>query len=149
MNRSVFLLATALVASSAAAALAATEDECKTMWTTADVDKDGVLKGPEAERYAAALRVAEKPVSGDISQTVFMENCTDDVFDTAAVEPGAPFEGANSFTEGQAQDRVMAAGFSGVSSLAKDDKGIWRGTASLNGKNVNVAVDYKGNVVGQ
>ena len=31
--------------------------------------------------------------------------------------------------------------------MTKDQKGIWRGTATKDGKNVNVAVDYKGNVV--
>ncbi len=56
-------------------------------------------------------------------------------------------EGANSFTEGQAQDRALAAGFSDVSALQKDDKGIWRGSANKEGKSVKVAVDYKGNVV--
>ena len=60
---------------------------------------------------------------------------------------GAPLEGANSFTENQAKDRVVAAGFSNVSALTKDEKGIWRGTAVKDGKTVNIAVDYKGNVV--
>jgi hypothetical protein len=34
-----------------------------------------------------------------------------------------------------------------VSDLKKDDDGIWRGTASQGGKSVQIAVDYKGNVV--
>ena len=34
-----------------------------------------------------------------------------------------------------------------VSALTKDDQGIWRGTATKDGKHVKVAVDYKGNVV--
>ena len=61
--------------------------------------------------------------------------------------PGAPVAGANSFTENQAKDRAMAAGFTSVSALTKDENGIWRGTASKDGNTVNVAVDYKGNVV--
>ena len=48
---------------------------------------------------------------------------------------------------GQAKDRVLAAGFANVSALTKDAKGIWRGTADSQGKKLNVAVDYKGNVV--
>jgi hypothetical protein len=35
-----------------------------------------------------------------------------------------PNEGANSFTDGQAQDRVLAAGFAKVSALTKDEPGI-------------------------
>ena len=78
---------------------------------------------------------------------MFLENCAAGYFDVATSEPGAPFEGANSFTEGQAQDRVLASGLTNVSALTQDDKGIWRGTAEAQGKSVNVAVDFKGNVV--
>ena len=54
--------------------------------------------------------------------------------------------GANSFTEAQAQDRIKNAGFADVSGLAKDDKGIWRGKATKDGKAVSVGLDYQGNV---
>jgi hypothetical protein len=87
------------------------------------------------------------PADGAIGKDAFLENCKSDVFATTEVDPGAPLEGANSFTEGQAQDRVTAAGFADVSAMTKDDKGIWRGTATKDGKSVKVAVDYKGNVV--
>ena len=60
---------------------------------------------------------------------------------------GAPFEGANSYTEAQARQRVVDSGFSDVSALAKDGKGIWRGTATKSGKQASIAVDFKGNVV--
>ncbi|QCO56467.1 hypothetical protein EOK75_02120 [Pseudorhodobacter turbinis] len=62
-------------------------------------------------------------------------------------EKGAPFEGANSFTEEQAIDRAVAWNVTEVSALTKDDQGIWRGTGMANGAAVSVAVDYKGNVV--
>ena len=55
--------------------------------------------------------------------------------------------GANSFTENQAQDRIEKAGFTEVKGLKKDDKGIWRGTAMQSGKQVNVALDFQGNIV--
>ncbi len=58
-------------------------------------------------------------------------------------------EGANSFTEGQTQSRLEQAGYKDVKGLTKDDKGIWRGTATLNGKPVSVGVDFKGNVAAQ
>ena len=63
--------------------------------------------------------------------------------------PGAPVAGANSFTEGQAKSRIEAKGFTAVSDLKKDDQSIWRGTATRDGQTVNVALDYKGNVVAQ
>jgi putative membrane protein len=68
-----------------------------------------------------------------------------------AVTPatGTPIllEGANSYTEAQARQRIIDLGFSDVSALAKDEKGIWRGTAAKSGKHTSIAVDFKGNVV--
>jgi putative membrane protein len=61
----------------------------------------------------------------------------------------ALLEGANSFTEGQTRDRLTAAGYTSVQALAKDDKGIWRGTATKDGKSVSVGLDYKGNIATQ
>jgi hypothetical protein len=60
--------------------------------------------------------------------------------------PNAPVEGANSFTEGQAKSRIEKEGYSNVSGLTKDDKGVWRGTAMQGGKQVNVSLDFQGNV---
>ena len=137
---------TAVISLPAHAAMNA--EDCNAAWTVADANKDGILDDTEAARYAAALRVAEQPApQGSLDEAAFVEHCTAGYFDVTAPEAGAPFEGANSFTEGQAQDRVLAAGFTAVSALKQDDKGIWRGTAQSQGKTVDVAVDFKGNVV--
>ncbi len=130
-------------------AFALTDAECNSMWSQADANNDGSLSGGEAIRYAAWMRINGQSVPADstIAKAAFLENCKADVFTSAAVDAGAPLEGANSFTEGQAQDRALAAGYADVSALAKDDKGVWRGTATKDGKSVQVAVDYKGNVV--
>jgi len=61
--------------------------------------------------------------------------------------PGAPVAGANSFTEGQAKSRIESKGYTTVSGLKKDDKGVWRGTAMRDGKSVDVSLDFEGNVV--
>lgn len=61
----------------------------------------------------------------------------------------APVEGENSFTEAQAMERITEAGFTDVTGLKLDDKGIWRGTAMKDGKSTPVAMDYQGNVVAQ
>ena len=58
-----------------------------------------------------------------------------------------PVAGANSFTETQARDRIAAAGFQDVKDLKKDDQGIWRGMAKKGDTQVNVALDFRGNVV--
>jgi hypothetical protein len=61
--------------------------------------------------------------------------------------PGAPVAGANSFTEGQARSRIESNGFTNVSDLRKDAEGVWRGTATKDGRQQSVAVDFQGNVV--
>ena len=59
----------------------------------------------------------------------------------------APVEGANSFTEAQAKERIADAGYTDVGALKLDDKGVWRGTATKDGQSVSVGLDYQGNVV--
>lgn len=58
----------------------------------------------------------------------------------------APVAGANSFTMGQAQKRIEDQGYTQVTALAKDDRSIWRGHAMKDGKAVNVALDFQGNI---
>jgi putative membrane protein len=61
----------------------------------------------------------------------------------------APVPGKNSFTEAQAKHRLRKHGYTAIGALKQDDKSIWRGTATKDGKTVDVAVDYQGNIVGQ
>lgn len=128
--------------------LAMSDADCANLWKQADTNNDGTLGAGESDRYAASMRAANKTMTQDgvLTQSEFMTNCQADVF-TASTDAGAPLKGANSFTENQAKDRVVAAGFTNVSALSQDDNGIWRGTANKDGKSVKVAVDYKGNVV--
>ncbi|MCC7048330.1 MAG: hypothetical protein IT562_16570 [Alphaproteobacteria bacterium] len=157
--KNLLLAATALVAL-ASPALAASDTACKAEWDKADANRDGVLTGAEADPYMA--RMATPPQDGRITPAIFMSACQSDRFTTAGAtggtavstqtaktDPGAPLAGANSFTESQARDRIVNAGYSDVSGLRKDDQGIWRGTAKKNGAQTNVAVDYRGNVVAQ
>lgn len=66
-----------------------------------------------------------------------------------AKNPGAPVAGANSFTEAQAKSRMESSGFSNVSNLTKDASGIWRASATKDGKQHSVSLDFQGNVVAQ
>jgi hypothetical protein len=149
--RKMMLVAVAAVACAALPVQAATDAECQAMWTKADVNKDGVLSDAESMRYAAAMRVHEKKASADgrIDQASFLDACKADVYTSRTTDPGAPLKGANSFTEGQAKDRALSHGLTDVGALKKDDDGIWRGTAAQDGKSVQIAVDFKGNVVPQ
>jgi hypothetical protein len=57
-----------------------------------------------------------------------------------------PVKGANSFTQSEAKSRISDKGYTNVAGLRKDSSGVWRGTASKDGKRVHVSVDYQGNV---
>lgn len=75
------------------------------------------------------------------------DSATPAVTTTDTPDASAPVAGANSFTEEQAKSRIEEAGYSEVSALTKDDKGVWRGEASKDGMSVSVALDYQGNIV--
>jgi hypothetical protein len=61
----------------------------------------------------------------------------------------APVAGKNSFTAGEAQKRLESFGYSNVSGLHQDDQSVWRGTATKDGKQSQVSLDYQGNIVAQ
>lgn len=134
----------------AAPAWAATDAECQTMWTSADKNSDGVLSDNESLRYSSLMRIGNRTIAteGRITQAEFLDACKADIYAPRKADAGAPLKGANSFTEGQAKDRAIAhGGVDNVTGLKKDDDGIWRGMGSQAGKNVQIAVDFKGNVV--
>ena len=151
MRKLLVAVTMAATAYAALPAFAASDADCDAMWKKADVNNDGVLSDAEAMRYSAAMRVHEYKMSADgkVTRANFIDACKSDVYAAKKIDPGAPLKGSNSFTEGQAKDRALAYGYTGVASLVKDKDGIWRGSAMQDGKPVQVAVDYKGNVVTQ
>jgi hypothetical protein len=128
---------------------AASDAECRELWTRADINADGVLSKDEAVRYAALMRIGERRVAteGTITRSEFFDACRADVYAPVRFDADAPLSGASSFTEGQATDRAIGYGaVDHVTAMQKGEDGVWRGTASRGGKTVQVAVDYKGNV---
>lgn len=63
--------------------------------------------------------------------------------------PTAPVAGENSFTEEQAKERIEAAGYTAVTGLMLDSQGVWRAKATKGGAEVDVGLDYQGNIVTQ
>jgi len=90
---------------------------------------------------AAAVLAIAGPVAAQ--QTDTSSNAA--VKDSSAKMASAPAKGANSFTEKQARKRIAKAGYA-VTSLTKDDNGVWTGTATKGGKSMTVGLDFKGNV---
>lgn len=80
------------------------------------------------------------------SQTPSTTQTTPAVSTSGEQNPGAPVAGKNSFTEDQAKSRIEGAGFSDVTDLKLDDQGVWRSTATKDGKQVAVSLDFQGNV---
>lgn len=65
---------------------------------------------------------------------------------TTGANAPQPARGANSFTEGEARRRIESEGYNGIGALAKDNDGVWRGSATRNGQAAQVWLDYKGNI---
>jgi hypothetical protein len=84
------------------------------------------------------------PVVRDNNAAAASGNNNQAVATTGANAP-APARGANSFTMGEAKNRLEKNGFSNVGDLSKDDNGVWRGNAQKGGSATAVWLDYKGN----
>ena len=102
------------------------------------------------KKLLIATAIAALSVSSAFGQTAPTANPDGDT--SAVVTPDqqnatAPVEGANSFTEDQARERIKEAGYSDVTNLKLDEKGVWRADAHKDGKAVAVSMDYQGNIV--
>ena len=53
---------------------------------------------------------------------------------------------AGGMTEPQARMQLMSNGYANLSSLRKDNGGLWRGNGVKGGQTVNVAVDPQGKI---
>ncbi|MDB5366179.1 MAG: hypothetical protein JWM77_2106 [Rhodospirillales bacterium] len=98
-----------------------------------------------ASAYAQTPSERTGPASRDTGQS--SDTTKPAVKSSKDTTSGAPVPGANSFTESQAKSRIEARGYGNVTSLRKDEQGVWHATASKGGKQTQVALDYQGNVV--
>ena len=88
------------------------------------------------------------PVEGPaVSSSETPRNPAVDTADTS--QQGALTPGANSFTEGQAREAIERQGYTDVGALSQNDQGVWSATATRNGAQATVSVDYKGVVSAQ
>lgn len=82
------LLFTVIAVCGSAAGLAACavpEQACEQSWKTADANNDGVLSGPEDDRYFAyyRVRVSSAPVDGRITREQFVSACSYNILNQA------------------------------------------------------------------
>ena len=98
-------------------------------------------------KHAFAAAVLMLGTNGTFAQTTANPNGhTPAVATSSTQNTDAPVAGKNSVTESQARSRIEAAGFTGVSGLAKDKDGLWHGKASKAGTMQTVTLDFQGNV---
>jgi hypothetical protein len=57
----------------------------------------------------------------------------------------APLAGAEGLTESEARSQIEARGYTNVNGLKEDPQSVWRGNATKDGREVNVAIDNQGN----
>ncbi len=135
MTRTMLTLAATLVASTA---LAQTTPGNTAPGATSNAPMPGVRPSTGVTPGTGVVdrNTGTAAASGDRNQAVA----------TTGANAPQPAQGANSFSQGEAQRRIGTAGFQGVGALTKDPGGVWRGTATKDGRSVGVWLDYKGNI---
>ena len=81
------------------------------------------------------------------SDTPTMSQTTPALSTSGKTNPGAPVAVKNSFMEAEAKSRMEDAGYQDVTALKLDEQGVWRATVTKDRKQVNVSLDFQGNVV--
>ncbi len=99
---------------------------------------------------AIAISAITTVAMAQTTSTPTVENSTNNAISPSSDNNTAqPAAGANSFTEEQARSRIEAKGYTSVSNLSKDPRGVWRGKGMKGGASRDVALDYQGNVFGK
>ena len=86
-------------------------------------------------------RAEEGPVEGPVVSE--SETPRNPAVDTTAADATLT-PGANSFTESQARSAIEKQGYTALGAMSQDAQGIWSATATKDGAETRVSVDYKG-----
>ena len=87
------------------------------------------------------------PTSPCYSGTAFPSYTAIEPFEFPNATNRQALPGADSLNGNQAEQRIEAKGYLNVSGLQKDNRGIWRGEATLkDGRSVAVVLDLDGNI---
>ena len=92
--------------------------------------------------FAATGAMAQTPPAANGPQNSAVNSST-----SSNRQVDTPVKGRNSFTQGEAKSRIEKRGFTNVTDLQKDDNGVWRGKGTKDGRQVDVSLDYQGNVI--
>ncbi|MDI7865221.1 PepSY domain-containing protein [Rhizobiaceae bacterium n13] len=101
------------------------------------------------KRHILTAALVAFAASNAVAQSSTTEGETPAIATPDSQNPTAPVAGENSFTEDQVRERLKDAGFGEVTNLTLGNDGVWRGMATSNGKQTNIAMDYQGNITTQ
>ena len=94
---------------------------------------------------AAPMAAADNGTAVDTSNRTNPPIAADQTRQADAAAPGH-----NSFTQSQAIGHLTNAGYTNVTGMTQDDKGVWHGQATnKSGATVSVSVDYQGSITTQ
>jgi hypothetical protein len=144
---------------------AAPQQECLSLWKTADIDANGALSAAEdkANYIAAAVRSGRSMQQPDeISRDEFLQLCAEDAFAASGAPAASPGPAASKdlgkgdltpaaqpLSELDARKKLEASGVREIQDLKVGEDGIWRGTAIANGQRQDVAIDAQGDIIGK
>ena len=126
----------ALAASPAVLAQNTTSPSTNSPGTGAGRATDSTLGTNMTGTNPSGANAGQNAAGGDSNQAVA----------TTTANAMQPAHGANSFSQAQARDRFANRGFQDVSNMKLDQDGVWRGTATKDGQQIDVWLDYKGNI---
>jgi hypothetical protein len=97
----------------------------------------------------AACGQADTPTGDDSGGPIVAapEGPMNAAVDTSDTAPGAAMApGASSFTSTQAREAIEGQGYTDVGEMTQDSQGVWSATATKDGAQRTVSVDYRGEV---
>jgi hypothetical protein len=142
---------------------AAPQQQCLSLWKTADMDANGALTAAEDKgNYisTAARRGRSLKQPDAISRDEFLQLCAEDAFAASDAPGSSPGPAASKdlgkgdltpaqhpLSEADARKKLEASGLREIQDLKVSEDSIWRGTALANGQRQDVAIDAQGDIV--
>jgi Peptidase propeptide and YPEB domain len=141
MDMRILILA-AVAGSIAGTALAQTQPTRPTVYATAPTRSSAFATSALSPCYSSI-----NPTSPCYSGTQYPSYSAIEPAELSNRKSEASKAGADSLNGEQAKSRIEEKGYSNVSELQKDDRGIWRGKATMkDGRSVAVILDLDGNI---
>ena len=136
------LLTVAVLATVAGSALGQTQRTSPSVYPTSPTISSAYPTSAISPCYSST-----NPTSPCYSGTMYPSYSAIMPLESLPQNPREALLGAKSLDEDQAKSRIEARRYSNISGLRKDERGIWRGNATMkDGRFVTVIIDLEGNI---